>query len=222
MKHDIAYYAKNRHTAKAYDPTKRLSDEHVEKIKELLRYSPSSVNSQPWHFILASSQKVKERIAKAIEEKYAFNAPNIRNASHVVIFCSKLDIDQDYIQYLLEIEEKDGRFVNDPEAQKARQLNVRNMFINLHKHDLKDLQHWIDKQVYLNIGQFLLGVSTLGIDATPMEGIDVKSIDDEFGLREQGYTSLVVVSLGYHDAEKDYNASLPKSRRPDADILTEI
>lgn len=87
---------------------------------------------------------------------------------------------------------------------------------------MKDVQHWMDKQVYLNIGAFLLGVSALGIDATPMEGIDVKSIDAEFGLREKGYTSLVAVTLGYHDKENDYNAKLPKSRLPFDYILTEI
>lgn len=99
---------------------------------------------------------------------------------------------------------------------------ARNLFINLHKHDYKDVQHWMDKQVYLNIGQFLLGVATLGIDATPMEGIEVAAIDEEFGLREKGYTSLAVVCLGYHHAEDDYNAALPKSRWGYEEILTEV
>jgi nitroreductase/dihydropteridine reductase len=80
----------------------------------------------------------------------------------------------------------------------------------------------MDKQVYLNIGQFLLGVATLGIDATPMEGIETKVLDEEFGLREKGYTSLVVVPLGYHNQEEDYNAVLPKSRLPYSEILTEV
>ena len=95
------------------------------------------------------------------------------------------------------------------------------MFVNMHKHDYKDLQHWVDKQVYLNVGQFLLAVSTLGIDATPMEGIEVAVLDEEFGLREKGYTSLVVVPIGYH-SEEDFNAKLPKSRLPYSEILTEI
>jgi nitroreductase / dihydropteridine reductase len=94
------------------------------------------------------------------------------------------------------------------------------MFINMHKHALKDVQHWMDKQVYLNVGQFLLGAATLGIDATPMEGIEVKVLDEEFDLRERGYTSLVVVTLGYRSAE-DFNANLPKSRLPFSEILTE-
>ncbi len=221
MEHDITYYAKKRHTAKAYEPNKKISNGNMEKIKELLRYSASSTNSQPWHFLIASTDKGKSRIAKANEAMYPFNNPSILGASHVVVFCSRLTIEEDHLSKVLEQEEKDGRFDADP-AFKEQMDAGRKFFINLHKHDYKDVQHWMDKQVYLNIGQFLLGIATLGIDATPMEGIDVKSIDEEFGLREKGYTSLVAVTLGYHHPENDYNATLPKSRLPYSEILTEV
>lgn len=217
---DIVHFAKTRHSAKAYDPNRKISDENVEKIKQLLRFSPSSVNSQPWHFILASTEQGKDRVAKATDGLYRFNSPSIRNASHVVVFCTRLAIEEDYLEQLLEQEERDGRFA-DP-SFKERMHGGRQMFINIHKHDYKDVQHWMDKQVYLNIGQFLLGVATLGIDATPMEGIEVKVLDEEFGLRERGFTSLVVVTLGYHDEANDYNAKLPKSRMPYSEILTEV
>lgn len=221
MNHDITHYVKNRHTTKAYDPNKKISAEDIEKVKELLRYSASSTNAQPWHFILASTDEGKKRITKGTEEKYPFNTPSILNASHVVVFCSKLEMDDAHLLKVLEQEEKDNRYTADP-SFKGQMDGARKMFVNLHKHDYKDVQHWMDKQVYLNIGAFLLGVSTLGIDATPMEGIDVKAIDEEFGLREQGYTSLVVVPIGYSDAKNDYNAELPKSRLPYSEILTEV
>lgn len=221
MNHDITHYAKTRHATKAFDPTKKISDEKIRKIKELLRFSPSSTNAQPWHFILVSTDEGKERVAKATDRLYPFNSPAIRNASHVVVFCSRLDIGEDFLQRVLQQEEEDGRFAADPVNFKKNMHAGRTMFVNIHKHDLKDAQHWMDKQVYLNLGAFLLGVATLGIDATPMEGIEAKVLDEEFGLREQGYTSLVVVPLGYHDAENDYNVALPKSRLPYSEILTE-
>lgn len=64
------------------------------------------------------------------------------------------------------------------------------------------------KQVYLNVGNFLLGVAAMGLDA-------------EFGLKEKGYTSLVVVPVGHHSVE-DFNAGLPKSRLPLETTLTEV
>lgn len=221
MEHDITYYAKKRHTTKAYDPNRRIPDETVEKLKELLRFSPSSTNIQPWHFVIASTQEGKERVAKATE-KYPFNRPSILNASHVVVFASRLAVDEGYLQHVLEQEDKDGRFDTDKETHKPAMHGGRSLFVNLHKQDFKDVQHWMDKQVYLNLGQFLLGAAALGVDATPMEGIEIPVLDAEFGLREKGYSALFVVPLGYHDPEQDYNASLPKSRLPYSDILTEV
>ncbi len=219
MKYQITEYAKKRHSAKAYDPGKKISTEDVERIKELLRFSPSSVNSQPWHFILTSTQEGKARVAKSTERLYPFNKDAILNASHVVVFCGRQDIDESYLAAILEQEEKDGRFA--VEGLKEKVNFARNKFVNMHKKDLKDLPQWVGKQVYLNVGQFLLGVAALGIDATPMEGIDQAMLDEEFHLAEQGYTSLVVVTLGYH-GEDDYNAKLPKSRFPYDTIITEI
>jgi len=219
---DIVYFAKTRHTTKAFDPTRKIPDEKVEKIKELLRFSPSSTNAQPWHFILASSDEGKARVAKATERLFPFNAPSILNASHVVVFASRLEIPEEFLLKVLEQEDKDGRFDGDKETFKTQMHAGRSMFVNLHKQDFKDVQHWMDKQVYLNLGQFLLGVAALGIDATPMEGFEIPVMDEEFGLREKGYSSLVVVPLGYSDADKDYNAALPKSRLPYSEILTEV
>jgi nitroreductase/dihydropteridine reductase len=220
MNKDITHYAKTRHSAKAYDSSKKISDENIEKIKELLRYSPSSTNAQPWHFIIASTEEGKARITKGTERLYPFNTRAILDASHVIVVCSKLDIEEDYLLKVLEQEDKDGRFDGDPDTFKPQMHGGRSMFVNLHKQDYKDVQHWMDKQVYLNLGAFLLGVATLGIDATPMEGIEAKAL--EFGLREKGLSSLVVVPLGYHNDELDFNAKLPKSRLPYSEILTEV
>lgn len=221
MELDITYIVKHRHTAKAYDASRKIPASEMEKIKQLLRYSPSSTNAQPWHFVILSDEAAKNRVARANEAMFAFNNPSIRAASHVVVFCSKLNIEDDHLARILAQEEADGRFATDP-SLKAKMDDGRKFFVNLHKNEFKDVQHWIDKQVYLNAGQFLLGVAALGIDATPMEGIDRKSIDAELGLNERGYTSLLIITLGYHDRLRDYNAKTPKSRLPYREILTEL
>ena len=74
---NIAQIATTRHTAKAFDPTRVLPDALVEQIETLLRYSPSSVNSQPWHFIIAGTPEGKARIAKATSGGYAFNESKV-------------------------------------------------------------------------------------------------------------------------------------------------
>ena len=98
----------------------------------------------------------------------------------------------------------------------------RSWFVNLHKNEINDVDEWMAKQVYLNVGSFLLGVSTLGIDSLPMEGIQFDVLDKEFNLKEKGYASTVVVTIGYADTKNDYNANIKKSRLEYNEILTEV
>ncbi|MBL7560367.1 MULTISPECIES: oxygen-insensitive NAD(P)H nitroreductase [Flavobacteriaceae] len=210
-----------RYTTKEFDSTKKISEADMAEVKNLLRMSPSSVNLQPWHFIVAETTEGKARIAKGTQGFFHFNEPKVTNASAVVLFCSKIDADDAYYQHIADTEDKNGRFPN--EDIKNGFLGAVKAFAGIHKYDLKDQQHWMEKQVYLNIGSFLLGVASLGIDATPMEGIDVKALDEEFGLREKGFTALVAVSIGYR-ADSDFNSTdkTPKSRLPESELFTEI
>lgn len=220
MENDITYYAHKRHTTKAYDTNKKIPAETVEKLKDLLRISPSSVNAQPWHFIMATTQAGKERVTAGTDEKYPFNSPSIRNASVVVVFSSLLHADDAYLGKLLEQEDKDGRY---PEPINKEQMDGgRRLFLGLNQTSPEAEANWFAKQTYLNMGQFLLGAAALGLDATPMEGVDVDALDKEFGLTEKGYGALAVITVGYSDPTHDYNASLPKSRLPISDILTEV
>ncbi|MEL0618744.1 NAD(P)H nitroreductase, partial [Cobetia marina] len=71
--------------------------------------------------------------------------------------------------------------------------------------DLKDMQHWMDKKVYLNYGSLQYAASSLNIDTVPLEGIAPVALDAELGLREKGFNALVAVSLGYRAAD-DFNS----------------
>lgn len=210
--------AKKRYSTKVFDPSRKLTDEQLQHIKALIRLSASSVNSQPWHVIIASTDDAKRRIAKATEGPYVFNKPKILDASHVLVFCSKTTIDDNYLNDLLVCEQQDGRFSN--EQSKQRMVDGRSFFVDLHRKTLGDADHWMQKQVYLNIGSLLLGVALMGIDAVPIEGFNREILDEEFDLNAQGLTSLVLVPIGYHSAD-DFNADVPKSRWSDEKIFTE-
>lgn len=217
---NIASFALSRYTCKAYDPTRKISSDKIEQIKTLLRFAPSSVNSQPWHFIIASSEEGKARVAKAAGQgAYAANGPKILNASHVVVFCARTTLDESYVAELLAQEEMDGRFPT--QKGKEMQNKGRRFYINLHRFEAKDTQHWMEKQIYLALGTLLLGAATLEIDATPIEGFDPRILDEELGLHEKGLSSVVLTALGYHSPD-DFNATLPKSRIPAGSVISEL
>ena len=206
---DILSAARKRHTAKAYDSERRIPEEVMQQVYGLLRNSASSVNSQPWHFIVANTPEGRARIAKATQGGYAYNAAKVNDASHVIVLCARIDMDEAHLDAVLEQEQRDGRF-RDAQAR-AGQDATRRSYVNQHRYGTKDVAQWVEKQVYLALGTALVGAATLEIDATPMEGFDQKILDAEFGLNQKGLSSLVLVSFGY-SSPADFNAGLPKSR----------
>jgi nitroreductase/dihydropteridine reductase len=208
-----------RYTTKAFDPTRKLSPEQVGHIESVLRMSPSSTNAQPWHFVIASTEAGKGRIADTMAGGHAYNEPKVRNASHVVVLCARQSVSDAHLLALLEQEQADGRFAN-PEAREG-QARGRAFFVNQHRFERRDVQHWADKQTYLALGFLLLGAATLGVDACPIEGFDAAAVDAALGLREQGLSSAVIVALGFR-SENDFNAKLPKSRLPFEQVITRM
>ena len=213
---DTVTLAKRRYTTKAYDASRKIPQATVDALLEQLRHSPSSVNSQPWHFIVADSAEGKARLAKATEA-FAYNTPKILNASHVIVFATRTEMTEAHLHAVLDQEAADGRFRDD--QARASQDTTRRGYVNLHRYDLKDAQHWMEKQTYLALGTALLGAAAHGLDATPIEGFDSKALDAELGLRERGFTSVVLLSLGYR-SEDDFNAGLSKSRLPAETVFT--
>lgn len=211
--------AMKRYSTKSFDPTKIIPADTFAKIKQLLRFSPSSVNIQPWHFIIAQTTDAKQRMAKSTEIDYPFNTAKIIDASHVILFCSKVDVDKDYLHEILEQETADGRYALD--EHKQMMAGARDFFVNYHRDTLQDLPMWMEKQTFLNLGSLLLGTAALGVDSVPMEGMDFAILDKEFSLSDKGLVPVAMVALGYH-AIDDFNAELNKSRLPEERIMTVI
>lgn len=207
---------KHRHTTKAYDKNRKISAPLVAQLLEALRYSPSSVNSQPWHFFVAESDASKARIAKATSGIFSFNAARVTDASHVVVLCARDSLSTGYVEKITGQEKTDGRFANEAAYEAA--LKARASYVGLHT-QAGDIPFWAQKQTYIAQGFLLLSAALLGVDATPMEGFDAGLLAEELNLKEQGLTPSVIVSLGYH-SEADFNAKLPKSRLPEQDLFT--
>ncbi|MFR9620589.1 MAG: oxygen-insensitive NAD(P)H nitroreductase [Rikenellaceae bacterium] len=213
---NIIEIAQKRYSTKEFESGRKLSPELMESLKTLLRLSPSSTNIQPWHFIIAQSDAAKSRIAKSTLGFFEFNKSKVLDASAVVIFATRVAADREYMDHLSDTEDLDGRFATA--EYKAQNHAGRQAFANIHRYDLKDQQHWFEKQTYLNAGNLLLGVAALGLDAVPMEGFDAKTLGQEFGLIEQGFTASLIIAIGYH-AESDFNVHIPKSRLAMEEII---
>ncbi|MFI3284824.1 MAG: nitroreductase family protein, partial [Erysipelotrichaceae bacterium] len=122
--------SKRRYATKSFDPTKKLSETQLEQIEELLQGSSSSVNIQPWHFVIVISSSGKKRLTQATQGFFSFNTSKIMNASAIIVFASKIDMDEKYLRHLLKKEDMDGRYLKP--AFKKQSNAGRKAFVDLH------------------------------------------------------------------------------------------
>lgn len=216
---DVLNATQMRYTTKAYDASKKIPDYQFQRLLEILRLTPSSVNIQPWHFLIADNIEAKTRIAKGLTGRYAYNAHKVLDASHSIIFCTRTDVTQEHLEQLLKQDDLNGRF-KDEKAKEA-QGQTRAGYVEYYRNEQQNLYGWMENQTFIALGQLLLAAGLEGVDATPMGGFDEEIISQEFELAEKGLRPSVIVSLGYR-SESDFNAQLPKSRLDDAVIFTTL
>ncbi|WP_058910103.1 oxygen-insensitive NAD(P)H nitroreductase [Entomohabitans teleogrylli] len=205
---------RNRYTCKAYDESRKVTPDQKRQLMELLRLSPSSVNSQPWHFFVIDTPEGKAQILPAFSEA---NAAKIDKSALTVVFTTRTEIDEAHLNHLLAQEQQDGRFINDD--AKSAQDTGRRYFVNLNSDSVEKQRNWMARQAYISLGFLLLGAAALGMDATPIEGFTPPAMDKALGLEEKGLTSVVVATVGFR-GEGDFNTGLPKSRLPQSEVIT--
>lgn len=183
--------ANSRYTTKKYDRETKVADETIEKLKEILRLSPSSINSQPWKFVFVSDEHVKSQLAEA---SY-FNKNKINEASHLIVFNVIDDIEQFEAHIQAHLPEGSVAYYNTftkplPESE---------------------IKSWLAHQVYLSLGYFLSACAVMGVDSSPMEGIENEKYTRILSLG--GYKTLFAVAIGRRDTTDANQPVLkPKSR----------
>jgi nitroreductase/dihydropteridine reductase len=183
--------AKTRYTTKRYDSDKKISEDKMEQLKEILRLSPSSINSQPWKFTFISDEIVKSKLAGV---SY-FNQQKINEASHLVVFSVIDNIEK----FELQIEQ------NLPEGA----VGYYKQFIKPQPES--EIKAWLQHQVYLSLGFFLSASASLEIDSTPMEGIEAEKYQEILNLEH--YKPLFAVALGYRNPQDENQPSIKQKSR---------
>ncbi len=185
--------AKVRYSTKKYDNTKQVSNEQIEELKQILRLSPSSINSQPWKFTFVTDPTLKKELAS----KSYVNEQSINDVNLLVVF-----------SVMENIEHFENRNLSVlPEAW------VKGFYEPLVKSNGNEaVKTWLENQVYLSLGFFLSACMNMGLDATPMEGIERQAYKQI--LNQDRYSPLFAVTVGYADAPNDWAhpTILPKSR----------
>jgi nitroreductase/dihydropteridine reductase len=208
MTHSIIKDLTWRHATKKYDASKKVSTEDLEVLYEAMRLSASSINSQPWKFIVLSSDEAKARMSKTFANKHHYNQPHVFDSSQIILFAHNPYYTRDDYAVVVDKGIEDGR--TKPENRDSA-FGVFS-FAECNTDEKGYTAPWTKAQLYIAIGNTLHTLARLKIDATPLEGIDIDLVAEEFKEELAGYQCDVAMAIGYHHLEEDFNAKLPKSR----------
>ena len=207
-----------RHTVKKYDSSKKIPKEDLSILLEAMRLTASSINSQPWKFIIIESSKAKERMSNTFKNKYQFNQPHIFDSSHIILFAhNSYYTRKDYAKVV-------DKSIADKRVKAEDRDSAFNGFIfaELNTDEKGNTSSWTKAQTYIALGNTLHTLARLKIDSTPMEGIDTVLVNEEFKNELNGYHCDVALAIGYQHPQEDYNAKLPKSRLSLENIIVRI
>ena len=207
-----------RHSTKKYDASKKIPQEDLDVLFEAMRLSASSINSQPWKFVVIESAEAKERMSKTFARKHQYNQPHVFDSSQIILFAYNPRYTRDDYAKVVDKGIEDKRV--KPEDRESA-FGVF-MFAELNTDETGNTSNWTKAQTYLALGNTLHTLARLKIDSTPMEGIDIDLVNEEFKKELDGYQCDVALAIGYHHPEEDYNAKLPKSRHRLDNVLVRI
>lgn len=218
MAHPIIESLLWRHATKKYDASKKIPQEDLDVLFEAMRLSASSINSQPWKFVVIESAEARERMSKTFSQKYQNNLPHVFDSSQIILFAYNPRYTRDDYAKVVDKSIEDKRV--KPEDREAA-FGVF-MYAELNTDETGNTGSWTKAQTYLALGNTLHTLARLKIDSTPMEGIDTDLVNKVFKKELAGYQCDVALAIGYRHPEEDFNSKLPKSRLRLNDILVRI
>ena len=181
-----------------------------------MRLSASSINSQPWKFVVVESDEAKQRLHDSFANKHQFNQHHAKEASHTILFAYDPKFTKEKFVKRVDAEVSSGHL---PEDMRENFMGAY-AFAEANTDDNGNNAAWTKAQVYLALGNVLHTLARLGIASTPMEGVDPELLGELFKDEPDGHVCEVALAMGYPDTENDWNHGLPKARLAKEDVIT--
>ncbi|SET21775.1 nitroreductase family protein [Paenibacillus sp. NFR01] len=188
-----------RRSIKTYDPSVEISREEMTQILEEASTAPSSINMQPWRFLVIDTNEGKEKLAPLAR----FNKEKVLQASAVIAIFG----DMKNIEYAEEIYGKAVELGYMPQEVKDYQLNAfKPYYETMPAEAMRDI-------VLLDAGlvsmQLMLVARAHGYDTNPIGGYEKDQIAEAYGLDKERFLPVMLLTIGKAASEGFTSYRLP-------------
>ncbi|QDA73523.1 nitroreductase family protein [Listeria seeligeri] len=205
LNNDFEDLMKNRRSIREYDETMKISQEEMQAILTDAVTAPSSVNMQPWRFVVVESDAGKEKLKPLIR----FNTlQNDTSAAMILIFGDLQNFENGEKIYGGAVER--GLMPADIKEQQMAKLSQ--YFKTIPRSEL-------ERVVLIDGGivamQLMLVARAYGYDTNPIGGFERTEVAKAFGMDPERYEPVMIVSIG-----KAKTDGYDSYRLPIADVTT--
>ena len=180
---DIAY---NRKSIRVYDETVKISREEMLEMIEEATLAPSSVNMQPWRFVIVESDEAKSTLKPLIR----FNTRQNDTSSAMILIFGDMQC------YEFGEEIYDKAVAEGKMSQEVRDQQIGAIipyYKNFTKAQMNDV---VKIDASLAAMQLMLSARAHGYDTNPIGGFEADQIAAAFDLDPERFVPVMVLSLG--------------------------
>ncbi|MDP5189083.1 NAD(P)H-dependent oxidoreductase [Rheinheimera baltica] len=198
-----------RYATKKMTPHQTVPAEKLGIILEAIRLSASSSGLQPYQVLVITNHELKKQIRPV-----AWDQSQVTDCSHLLVFAAWDNYTEERINSMFDLVNEQRGFKNEGwEAYRQKLLGYYPQ-----RPAQENFEH-AARQAYIGLGSALLAAAEQKVDATPMEGFEPEKVDAILNLAELGLKSVLLLPLGYREAEGDWLVNLKKVRRSTADFI---
>lgn len=201
-----------RYAAKKLDASKKVPEDVVTRILEAARLAPTSSGLQPFEVWVVTNAGIRERI-----RQIAWNQGQVTDGSHLLVFVAWDNYTPERINSMFDLTNTVRGVRNEGWENYRQQL----LASYPHRGGEVNFEH-AARQTYIAMTTAMVAAAYEGVDCTPMEGFDNAALDDILGLPARGLRSVLMLPLGYREADQDWLVNLKKVRRPMEALVTRI
>lgn len=186
VNNDFSNVVFGRKSVRVYDETVKISHEEMLEMIQETTTAPSSVNMQPWRFVVVESEEAKAKLKPLIR----FNTrQNDTSSAMVMIFG-----DMNCYEYGEEIYDQAVAEGKMPAEVRDQQLAaILPYYQNFTREQMNDV---VKIDASLAAMQFMLVARSHGYETNPIGGFEADQLAEAFDLDKERYVPVMILSVG--------------------------
>lgn len=183
---DFSTIMYGRKSVRVYDETYKIPHEEMLTMIQKATTAPSSVNMQPWRFVVAESDEAKEKLRPLIR----FNTKQNDTSSAMVMIFGDLEC----YEYGEEIYNQAYEAGKMPKEVHDHQLAaIIPYYKSFSKSEMNDI---VKVDSSLAAMQFMLVAREHGYETNPIGGFEADQLAEAFDLEKERYVPVIILSIG--------------------------